>query len=470
MTYNDLKHKNIAILGYGLEGQVLLRNFLKHGLKPVLFDHKPYSDWPEYKQKELKALNINFIFGQDSLKELAGIDLAFKSPGLPLSHPDLQIWMKKGLEISSQTKFFFDNCPAKIIGVTGSQGKGTTASLIYEMLKLGLRAKGQLGQSNKVYLTGNIGKVQPLDFLEEITPNDFVVYELSSFQLQDLHKSPFLGVCLMVKSEHLNYHKTTAEYQEAKSSITKFQGKENFAIFNIDYEASRTIGLLGNGQKLEVSSIKEVEKGCFIKEETVYAKNLQSQAVVEIINLKDTKLVGKHNLENIAAATAAVLSLGCKKETVQHTLKNFKGLEHRLEFVGEKNGVRFYNDSVSTSPDTAIAAINAFSENLIIILGGASKNLDYSELVKKIENTPNIQALILTGEEGKKIKAMLNSNNIEKVEIFESPSKMQDIFKTLKPLLNKEGIVLFSPGALSFDAYKNYADRGEQFKNFVHQL
>lgn len=467
MTYDDLKHKNIAIIGYGSEGQVLLRNFLKHGLKPVLFDHKPYSNWPEYKQKELKALNINFIFGPDSLKEMAGIDLAFKSPGLPLSHPDLQIWMKKGLEISSQTKFFFDNCPAKIIGVTGSQGKGTTATLIYEMLKLGLRAKGQLGQSNKVYLTGNIGKVQPLDFLEEISPEDFVIYELSSFQLQDLHKSPFLGVCLMVKSEHLNYHKTTEEYQEAKSSITKFQKKENFAVFNIDYEASQTIGLLGNGQKLEVSSKKEVEKGCFIKEETVYAKNLLSQEVVEIIKLKDTKLVGKHNLENIAAATTAVLALGCKIETVQHTLKNFKGLEHRLEFVGQKNNVRFYNDSVSTSPDAAIAAINAFTENLIIILGGASKNLDYSELVKKIENTPNIQAVILTGEEGKKIKAMLSSNNFE---IFESSSKMQDIFKLLKTVLTKESVVLFSPGALSFDAYKNYSDRGEQFKNFVHQL
>jgi UDP-N-acetylmuramoylalanine--D-glutamate ligase len=182
--------------------------------------------------------------------------------------------------------------------------------------------------------------------------------------------------------------------------------------------------------------------------------------------LGETRLVGKHNLENIASAVTTALSLKCNLKTIQNTLKNFKGLEHRLEFLGEKRGLRFYNDSVSTSPDATMAAIDAFSEKIALIIGGASKNLDYSELVNKILSTPTIQKLVLTGEEGSKIKLLLNKRGLNNIQILECSSKMTEIYNILEKHIRDEKVVLFSPGALSFDAYKNYADRGEQFKKY----
>jgi UDP-N-acetylmuramoylalanine--D-glutamate ligase len=423
----------------------------------VLFDQKPWQEWDRTLQAEIKSLELNFIFGPDAFLELTGFDVAFRSPGIKLS----ELKNFEGL-VTSQTKFFFDNCPCKIIGVTGTKGKGTTASLIYEILQANSHKL-----KIKSYLTGNIGEVQPFEILETLKPSDWIVYELSSFQLQDLEKSPHIGVALMVTSEHLDYHKDLNEYIEAKTTIVKYQKPNDFAVINADFSASKYIGSQGLGQKVYFSRQNNLEAGVFVLEGSIQVKNVCGQSFQ--FPVSNLKLRGKHNLENVCAATAAAVCAGSSEEAILTTIRNFKGLEHRLEFVVEKNGVQFYNDSFSTTPETAIAAINSFSEPLVLILGGSSKNSDFSELGKTIQNTKNIKAIILIGEEAEKLKAKIK-NNEQKFQLLEGAINMANIFDQIKSVVKKGDAVLLSPACASFDMFKNYKDRGEQFKIFSNNF
>jgi len=471
MGIQELKNKLVAVLGNGQEGQATANYLIKHGIKPVLFDQRPWEEWPDAEQDKIKTLGVNFIFGPDALKELAGFDVAFRSPGIPLSHPDLVKWLGYDLSLNpspspgegnpiltSQTKYFFDNCPCKIIGVTGTKGKGTTASLIHIILEANsykLKAKS--------YLTGNIGKTQPLVILDDLKPEDWVVYELSSFQLQDLTRSPHIGVVLMTTSEHLDYHKDNVEYVDAKSAITKFQSPDDFAIINADFPSSVKIGELGKGKKVYFSGNK----------------------VPEFIDTASVQLRGAHNLENICAAATVAEALNVSKDIIRQAVSNFKGLEHRLEFVGEKqgvypvksaaggtasqsfNGVKFYNDSFSTTPETAIAGIKAFSEPLIVILGGSKKNSDFSELSKAINESTNIKTLILIGEEAGSIKQALGQTQIP---MLEGAKNMEEIFAQIKSVASSGDVVLLSPACASFGMFKNYKERGEQFKKYAKEF
>lgn len=453
---SNLNNKLIAVLGYGQEGEAVTKYLLKHRLEPVLFDHKPWKVWPKQKQEEIKALKLNFIFGPDAFKELAGFSAAFRSPGVPLTHPDLTKWKK--LVLTSQTKFFFDHCPAKIIGVTGTKGKGTTCALIYEMLK---QAKSYKLKA-KSYLTGNIGKEQPLEILDNLKKDDWVVYELSSFQLLDLRRSPHIAVVLMTTSEHLDYHKNKQEYISAKASIAKYQNASDFTIINADYPKSVKIGEQGLGKKIYFSRQKKLQSGFFIEGNQLIVKRIfEADFHFSISNIQ---LRGRHNLENICAAVATATCLGIKASIIRQTVENFKGLEHRLEMAGEKRGVKFYNDSFSTTPETAIAAIQAFNEPLIVILGGSGKNSDFTALGKTVRESKNIKALILIGEEANRIKHAIGKT---KVKILESAKNMKEIFYQIKSVATHGNVVLLSPACASFDMFKNYKDRGEQFKKAI---
>ncbi len=437
MVINDLKNKQVAVLGFGQEGQAVTRYLTKHGIKPVLFDQKPWEDWDKAQQEEIKKLGLNFIFGPDAFIELKGFDMAFRSPGIALEKIK-NLGLK--LEVTSQAKFFFENCHAKIIGVTGTKGKGTTASLIYQILT----ATRYLLPA-KVFLTGNIGKTQPLDILDNLQPEDWVVFELSSYQLHDLNQSPHIAVVLMVTSEHLDYHKDLAEYRVAKSSITRYQSPQDWAVINSAYPASVQIGSGGQGKKVFFGGQEF---------------NLLPQ---EKIQLK-----GKHNLENIQAAVKVAEILGINSEITKQAIAEFRGLEHRLEFVAEKNGIKFYDDSFSTTPEAAIAAIRAFFEPLVVILGGSKKNSDFSELGKVIREAKNIRALILIGEEAPRIRQIITKNaDADKRLVFEGAQNMPEIFGQIKQVAKPGDSVLLSPACASFGMFKNYKDRGEKFKNSV---
>lgn len=432
----NFKNKKIAIIGKGVEGISSEKFFKGKGAVVTLLDKTQ---------------------GDDYLKKLEEFDLVVRSPGVKLGEiKNLKLKIKNS-SITSQTKLFFDLTPCKIIGVTGTKGKGTTSTLIYEMLKK---------QGIDVYLGGNIGE-PPFNFLDKLNAQSIVVLELSSFQLIDLDKSPHVAVMLMTTSEHLDYHKDLKEYVDAKRNILKFQTSEDYAILNRDYPTSNESDIHTNAKIFYVSTERNGYEGCSIKDNAVFLKLNGKED--KIIDAAEILLPGKHNLENVCAAAVAATISGVSKENIASVLKTFKGLEHRLELVDTINGVKYYDDSFSTTPETAIAAIKAFNNPEILILGGSSKNSNFEELGKVISNSSNIKTIIGIGAEWERIKAQFRVQS-SKFIIMEGADSMDKIVKAASKIALPGDVVLLSPACASFDMFKNYKDRGEQFKKEVRKV
>lgn len=458
--FSDLRKKQTAILGLGIEGLTTAAYFLKHTVPFAVFDEKNEEqlqetggEW-ESALRILKAAHIPLYLGKPITgKMLIPYDVIVRSPSiLPLKEP--LVSLKKSI-ITSQTKLFIENNPAKLIGVTGTKGKGTTSSLIYEMLK-------NAGQD--VYLGGNIGK-PPFVFLDGLTKASVVILELSSFQLQDITKSPHISVMLMVTSEHLDYHKDTEEYVEAKRNIFRFQTSDDMAILNSDYPSTKQSEKIVKGVIAYISRYQPVTTGCFVRNNKIILRDKGFEK--EILPITDVLLPGGHNLENICAATMAAFSAGVSLDDIRFTLRTFKGLEHRLELVREVNGVQYYDDSFSTTPETAIAAMQAFRAPEILILGGSTKHADFTELGRVIEEAKNIKAIIGIGAEWQKIKAKIPHFTGTVIEGYIS---MQAIVDKAYEIARPGDIVLLSPACASFDMFKNYKDRGNQFQQEVSLL
>ncbi|QQS23392.1 UDP-N-acetylmuramoyl-L-alanine--D-glutamate ligase [bacterium] len=463
MDIKGLQNKSVGILGFGQEGQAIAEYLVKSGLNPVVYDAKKLDEWSSLNLAKLHSLGLQAVTGEDYLQHaIDSQEIIFRSPGIRLPDKQQQLAISKNITITSQTQWFFEHCPAKIIGVTGTKGKGTTSSLIYEILSAA-------DLQSKVYLTGNIGKIQPLEFLSDLTPEDWVVYELSSFQLQDLKQSPHIGVCLMVTSDHLDYHSDLNEYHTAKSAISAFQNEEDICIYNADYEATKKIGELGSGQKWKISKLQPVQNGAWINEKS---EEIQISGTSEhplIISGSKRLLRGNHNLENIAAASLVAAILQIPDEIIKKTVNEFPGLKHRLQFVTEKKGVKYYNDSISTIPETAIAAVKAFpEESIVLILGGSEKNLDYSELATVIGKSKNIKAVVTMGPVGKRVQPLLISNNFS--GNIQGPfSDFNQVMQAVNRVSETGDIVILSPAAPSFDMFEGYAFRGDEFIKQVTQ-
>jgi len=348
-------NKNIAILGLGEEGLDLFTwlNNNSQNCQITVFDQKPAKDI-----KKLKG--ISYSLGKNYLdRGLTNFDIIFRSPGIHRLHPAIIKAEAQGVVISSSTKLFFDLCPCPIIGVTGTKGKGTTTTLIGKILQ----------DSDKTcYIAGNIGK-PTLELLPQLKTSDLVCLELSSFQLQDLHKSPHIAVVLNITSEHLDIHQTTQEYQQAKANIVKHQAKKDLAVINLDYPVSKSFAKKTQAQ-IYWFSRQQKTNGSYVKDKNIYLNKT-------LIGESDKLLLrGQHNWENITAAITAAKLTGASLAAIKQAVFNFKGLEHRLELVGEINDIKFYNDSFSTTPETAIAALKSFAEPTIMILGGSDKGSD----------------------------------------------------------------------------------------------
>jgi len=361
------------------------------------------------------------------------------------------------VEITSQLKLFFDLCPSKIIGVTGTKGKGTTSSLIELMMKKAKSSKLKAKSFGNVYLAGNIGK-PAITLLDKLKPEDWVILELSSFQLQDLGKSPDIAVIVNMAVDHLDYHEDEEEYFEAKTSIVKYQSKNDTVIANKDYPNAVRLAQLSKGNKLYFSAIAEVDSS--IRNDAVFLGE------DKICESSEINLVGRHNLENIAAAALAAHEAGTDIESIKSAAKEFKGLPHRLELVAEINGVKYYNDSFATNPEPTIAAIRSFSESVVLILGGSSKKADFSKLAEEIRKS-SVKTIIIIGVEGTIIKKALETTGVAK-EIVDGPDSIDDIVAVAESKAESGDIVLFSPACASFDMFKNYKDRGEKFKKAVN--
>jgi UDP-N-acetylmuramoylalanine--D-glutamate ligase len=451
----DFKKKKAAILGFATEGRSTANFLLEQGAKVSIFDVRHKESFDSDKIKEFQERGVEFKF-DSSPEDFSKFDFVVRSPGINPHSAIIEKIQEQNVQITSGTKIFFDLCPCKIIGVTGTKGKGTTSALIYEMLKK---------QGFDAYLGGNIG-IPPLDFINDLKPDSVVVLELSSFQLLDLTKSPQIAVFLMVTSEHLDYHKDVNEYIDAKRNILRFQTAEDYAVINRDYPASNESDIYTEGKVYLVSREREVDEGAFIQDGFVVLRTEAGNR--KVIPTKDILLPGNHNLENVCAAVMAAKLSGVEIKNMDAVLKEFKGLEHRLELVRIFNGVKYYDDSFSTTPETAVAAIEAFEEPEILILGGSSKNSNFSELGKTIREAKNIKAIIGIGEEWPRIRAEIGS--LQTAHIIEDATSMEQVVAASRLLAEIGDVVILSPACASFDMFKNYKERGDKFKGQVNAL
>lgn len=458
---NNIFNKKIAILGFGLENQSLLKYFIKHNAKNITICDKNKN----IKKKEKK--NIKWNLGDNYLKKIDNFDIIFRTPGIPYLTKEILKAQKKDVKISSQIKYFFDKCLAKIIGVTGTKGKGTTSTLIYQILKKSLSKK------SKIYLAGNIGKA-PIDFLDKLTKNDWVVLELSSFQLQDLKKSPHIAVVLNITSDHLDYHKDTSEYVEAKTNIVRYQKKEDFTVINLDYLTSFRFAAISPGENDYYFSVKKsVDLGAFVKWNKGKDSSKWGELIIRtkkkdfsITKTYNIPIVGMHNLENILAASMASYLVGAKIKNIKSVIEKFKGLTYRIEPIKNKFGVTYYNDSASTNPDTTIAAIKSFEKPIILIAGGSDKGANYDSLGKEISKR-KIKKVILLGKTAQKIKkSILKYKKNKDLSILIVKDLKEAVLKAKKEA-KKDDVVLFSPASASFDMFRNYKQRGEQFNKII---
>lgn len=407
----------IAIAGYGLEGEQNYAYWAAADNEVTILDEKETPDRPLPEKAE-------HILGPGVYGELGEYDMVIRTAGLP---PRKLTSAKK---IWSATNEFFEKCPAPIIGVTGTKGKGTTSSFIASILT----AAGK-----KVHLVGNIGK-PALAVLSKIEADDIVVYELSSFQLWDVKKSPHIAVVLMIEPDHLDVHDNMEDYVNAKSNITRFQSENDTVVYNALNELSRSIAEHSSAQKIE------------------YPFDLGDLATT-------IKLPGAHNLDNASAAVAATKEYVSDDESIAHGLSAFVGLPHRLQFVAEKEGVKYYDDSIATTPGSAIAALASFEEPKVIILGGHDKGADYTELIESCERTSS--TVIAVGSNGGTIEELCRDANVACVR---EEGDMQAIVARAHETAGEGSVVILSPAAASFDMFKSYADRGNQFAAAVENL
>jgi len=449
------KNKKILIVGFEVEGKATFDFLKQNGIVADIADRLSEDDFHK-RNTELKGSDINIILGDKYLDNISDYDIVFRTPGLSPLNEKLVEARGKGTDIKSQIKLFMELCPCQIIGVTGTKGKGTTSSLIYEILK---------GSRRDVYLGGNIG-VPAISFIDQLSQDSIVVLELSSFQLMDLEKSPNVGVVLGITSEHLDYHKDRNEYVEAKQSIVQYQGVDDFAVVNIDYETSRSFKDITKAQTFEISTAHEVEMGCYVnKNDDIILSSGGKEE--KIASFDELQLRGKHNLENVCAAVSAAYLTGADLDAIRKGVKSFKGLEHRLEFVAEVKGVKYYNDSFATTPETTIAAVKAFHESIILIAGGSEKGSDYTEMGKAIAG--KVKTVFLIGNTAGEIKEKILVVN-PNADIQEGFTDMDELMQRVKGAAKEGDVVILSPGCASFGLFENYKQRGELFKKAVRNI
>ncbi len=425
----------IAILGYGVEGESVYKYY--HAKYPdaefTAYDNKS-------EPKNPLPAGMEFAGGVSDFKGISA-DLAIKTPAIPPSIVEVSG------EVTTMTREFLKNCPAPVIGVTGSKGKGTTASLIKSILD----AAGK-----KTWLVGNIG-LGAFDVLDQVKPDDIVVYELSSFQLWDIDVSPHVAVVLFIEQEHLDVHASMEEYVTAKGNIAKYQKADDTIIFNRDNQYSQQIAAASSAQKIAYPDQQSahVSDGYFYYGEQ------------KICSVNSLHLKGEFNQYNACAAIDAAWPYAQDTTAIEEGLASFTGLPHRLQFVREVAGVGYYDDSIATTPSAAIAALKSFDGQKVIILGGSSKGSDFTDLGSEL--TKHDVHAILIGDEAEKIAAASEAAGFTNYEIMPDPT-VEKIVARAAELAQPGATVLLSPASASFGLFKNYADRGDKFSQAVQNL
>lgn len=456
MLPDDLRGQRIGIFGFGVNNRALTAWLVSHGAADLVV----VDEWPQAEQQVREAgLGVAVVAGAGAFDRPGTLDVIFRTPGMRPDHPALVRYREQGARISSQTDLFLQLCPARTIGVTGTKGKGTTASLLAHLLE----GRGQ----GRVFLAGNIGK-DPFEFLDELQANDVVVLELSSGQLVDAQHSPNLAIVLDITADHLDYHATLGEYVDAKRNIVRHQQPGDVSLLNLDSQAASSFALDAGGTTLYYSVRKSVDAGGFIADDKVYYRDPRSAGAVEVVSVDELPLPGSHSQVNALAAITAAAMLGMEPGEICAQLKTFRGLPHRLETVGTKGGVKWVNDSYATVPDATIAALESFSEPLVLIVGGSTKGLDWHELGRMIaQRSP--KALLAIGQTGPEIAdaAQRAGLAVDRIAIVDGlPAAV-----TRASAIAVDGdVVLLSPASTSFGEFQNATERGNQFRSLVEGL
>ncbi len=429
----------VAVAGYGMEGRASIKYWLSRGDDVTVLDEA--SDVGELPK------GVSCVLGPKAFVNVDSFDVVVRTASL---RPDK---LKASQKIWSATNEFFAECPAPIIGVTGTKGKGTTSSLIASILQV---------VGKKVHLLGNIG-TPALEILPDIKASDVVVFELSSFQLWDLQKSPHVAVVLMIEPDHQDVHASIEEYVAAKSNIRRNQVVGDVCFYHPTNQLSRQIAYSASVSKPYRYGVAD-DGGCYVRDNKFFVHD------VEICATDSLRLVGAHNIENACAAISAAWEFTRNTEAIEDGLRSFEGLPHRIKFIREVDGVKYYDDNYSSAPGAAIAAMKSFVEPEVLILGGYDKKVDFAELAREFSLQSNIKKIILIGQTRHKIAAAFDA--VDKTDIYElsDSKKLEPIVQRAKNLAEPGDVVVMSPACASFDMFKNFGERGDQFIAMVEKI
>lgn len=454
--FESIKGKRVCFVGIGTSNLPLIELFARKGAVVSACDRQSYEALGDNAKRAEKA-GAKLILGDDYLNNIE-TDILFRSPGTPFYKPELEALKKKGVVVTSEMEVFFDLCPCKIIAVTGSDGKTTTTTIISEMLK----ASGKT-----VHLGGNIG-TPLLPIIESIDDDDYAVVELSSFQLISMRKSPEIAVVTNLAPNHLDIHKDMQEYVDAKKNIILHQNAFGKAVLNLDNEIADSFSDSVRGKLIKFSRKNKSENGAYLDNDTIVYSDYGK--LTRVMNYKDIKIAGMHNVENYMAAICAVWDI-VDVATIIKVAKSFGGVEHRAEFVREFEGVEYYNDSIASSPTrTIMGTLSLYDDKIIVIAGGYDKHIPYEPLGPVI--CDKVKTLILMGDTAPKIeKAVRESANYkDNNPVIINVDNMEQAVNAARECADKGDKVSLSPASASFGLYKNFMERGNHFKKLVNEL
>ena len=455
--YKSLHNKKVSFIGLGRSHRELLPMFASKGAIVTLRDKRTREQIGEEADK-LEALGIKLTLGENYLENLCEEDIILRTPGMNYFTPALQQARKSGAFVTSEMELFFYLCPCKIYAVTGSDGKTTTTTVISEFLK---------AQGFSVFLGGNIG-FPLLPRIEQIGPDDRAVVELSSFQLISMRKSPDVAVITNVAPNHLDVHKDMQEYIDAKRNIYLHQGGISRTVINADNEITASFLPEIRGEAMQFSRRITPDLGCYLAEDGTLTMN-DRHSVTPVLHMDEIRIPGIHNVENYLAAISAVWG-EVSKENIVSVAKNFGGVEHRIEFVRELDGVTWYNDSIASSPTRTIAGLNSFKQKLILIAGGYDKKIPYEPLAPEI--LAHVKTLVLMGATGPRIEKAVREcpGFAESSLTILHADNMQHAVELARSAAKSGDVVSLSPASASFDLYPNFEVRGKDYKNIVNAL
>ncbi len=448
-----LRGKQVTVIGIGVSNRPLLRLLARAGAEVTVRDKKTEDQLGDI-APQLREWGVKLVLGEQYMENIRG-DVVFRTPGLRPDHPGLLAAQAAGAHVTSEMEVFFEVCPCPLIAVTGSDGKTTTTSVIAEML----RAAGKT-----VWLGGNIG-TPLLDQADNMAPDHVAVLELSSFQLMSMKKAPHISVITNLSPNHLDWHRDFAEYVEAKCNLFKNQGKQDVLVLNYDNLPSRELAEKAPGQ------VRFFSRQSVPVVDGVWLKNGQLLDNGEaIMDMTDIRIPGMHNVENYMAACAALKGL-VSHEVMQKVARDFNGVEHRLELTRELDGVKYYNDSIASSPTRTLAGLKCFpADRIILIAGGYDKHIPFDELGCALPTA--VKTVLLCGATADKIEAAVKAapDYAPGKPLLVRFDKLDDVVAWARENAREGDIVLFSPACASFDQFPNFAARGRYFKEKVHQL